>query len=169
MKIIFTLLLLAAASAQAHDGTVYVSGSIQDNTCIVAPSSQAQTVPLGDVAAKQFATKGSGSTPVAFIIDLQQCGAAATGVDFTFSGAADTADKTLLALDSGSDTSQGIAIELQSADHARLPLNQASVRYTIDPTRTDNAFIFYARYLATASSVTSGTANATATFTLTWQ
>ena len=169
MKIIFTLLLLAAASAQAHDGTVYVSGSIQDNTCIVAPSSQAQTVPLGDVAAKQFSTKGSGSTPVAFIIDLQQCGASATGVDFTFSGAADTADKTLLALDSGSDTAQGIAIELQSADHARLPLNQASVRFTIDPTRTDNAFIFYARYLATASSVTSGTAHATATFTLTWQ
>lgn len=169
MKKHLTLLLLAAASAQAHDGTVYVTGSIQDNTCIVAPSSLAQSVPLGDIAAKQFATKGSASSPVAFVIDLQQCGTAATGVDFTFSGVAAEADNTLLALDSGSDAAQGIAIELQGADHARLPLNQASARYVIDPTRADNVFTFYARYMATASRVTSGAANATATFTLTWQ
>lgn len=169
MKANLMFLLLACAGALAHDGTVNVSGTIQDNTCIVAPSSQAQTVPLGDISAKQFATQGSGSQPVAFVIDLQQCGAAATGVDFTFSGTADSDDKTLLAVDSGSDAAQGIGIELQNADHTRLPLNQASARYALDPTLTDNKFTFYARYIATANSVTSGTAKATATFTLTWQ
>lgn len=169
MKVNLMFLMLVCAGAQAHDGTVNVSGTIQDNTCIVAPSSQAQTVPLGDISAKQFATQGSGSQPVAFVIDLQKCGATATGVDFTFSGTADSDDKTLLAVDSGSDAAQGIGIELQNADHTRLPLNQASARYALDPMLTDNQFTFYARYIATANSVTSGTAKATATFTLTWQ
>ncbi len=80
------LLLLSSFAAQAHDGQVYVSGTIQANTCIVAPQSQAQSVPLGDIPGKQFSAKGSGSQPVAFVIDLQKCGAAASGVDFTFTG-----------------------------------------------------------------------------------
>ena len=102
------------------------------------------------------------------MIDLQKCGAAASGVDFTFTGAADRADPQLLALD-GAEAASGIGIELQSADHSRLPLNKASATFPIDPTLADNTFLFYARYLSTAGSVTSGAANATATFTLTWQ
>ncbi|HDT6543926.1 TPA: fimbrial protein [Kluyvera ascorbata] len=162
------LLLLSSFAAQAHDGQVYVSGTIQANTCIVAPQSQAQSVPLGDIPGKQFSAKGSGSQPVAFVIDLQKCGAAASGVDFTFTGTADGTDRELLALD-GAEAASGIGIELQSADHSRLPLNTASATYPIDPTLADNTFLFYARYLSTANNVTSGAANATATFTLTWQ
>lgn len=162
------MLLLSSLPVLAHDGQVYVSGTIQANTCIVAPQSQAQSVPLGDIPDKQFSAKGSGSQPVAFVIDLQKCGAAASGVDFTFTGAADRADPQLLALD-GAEAAGGIGIELQSADHSRLPLNKASATFPIDPTLADNTFIFYACYLSTAGSVTSGAANATATFTLTWQ
>lgn len=162
------MLLLSSLPVLAHDGQVYVSGTIQANTCIVAPQSQAQSVPLGDIPDKQFSAKGSGSQPVAFVIDLQKCGATASGVDFTFTGAADRADPQLLALD-GAEAAGGIGIELQSADHSRLPLNKASATFPIDPTLADNTFIFYARYLSTAGSVTSGAANATATFTLTWQ
>ena len=162
------MLLLSSLPVLAHDGQVYVSGTIQANTCIVAPQSQAQSVPVGDIPDKQFSAKGSGSQPVAFVIDLQKCGAAASGVDFTFTGAADRADPQLLALD-GAEAAGGIGIELQSADHSRLPLNKASATFPIDPTLADNTFIFYARYLSTAGSVTSGAANATATFTLTWQ
>ena len=155
--------------AQAHDGTVNVQGTILDNTCIVSAATQQQTVPLGDISAKQFSASGSASSPVAFVIDLQDCGAAASGVDFTFGGVPSSADETLLALESGSGSAADIAIELQDANHQRLPLNQASTTYKLDPARADNPFTFYARYIATANSVTSGEANATATFTLTWQ
>ena len=155
--------------ALAHDGTVNVQGTILDNTCVVSASTQEQTVPLGDISAKQFSASGSASSPVAFVIDLQDCGAAASGVDFTFGGVPSSADNTLLALNGGSGAAGDIAIELQDANHVRLPINKASTTYKIDPTRTDNPFTFYARYVATANSVTSGEANATATFTLTWQ
>ena len=53
------MLLLSSLPVLAHDGQVYVSGTIQANTCIVAPQSQAQSVPLGDIPDKQFSAKGS--------------------------------------------------------------------------------------------------------------
>ncbi|HFZ8995712.1 TPA: fimbrial protein [Citrobacter freundii] len=159
---------LSCAVASAHDGNVNISGSIQDNTCIVAPDSQELQVPLGVISSKQFTSKGVGSQPIAFVIDLQQCGTAAAGVSFTFTGTADTDDNSLLALD-GSEHAGGIGVEIQNADHVRLALNQSTQQYTVDPDQADNKFTFYARYLATADQVTSGDAAATATFSLTWQ
>ncbi|ECG8590418.1 fimbrial protein [Salmonella enterica subsp. salamae] len=160
--------LWICATASAHDGNVNISGSIQDNTCTVATDSQALQVPLGNIPSKQFTSKGVGSQPAVFVIDLQKCGTAAAGVSFTFTGAVDTDDNGLLALD-GSNHAGGIGVEIQDADHVRLPLNQTTPVYTVDPNQADNKFTFYARYLATADSVTSGDASASATFSLTWQ
>lgn len=160
--------LLYCAVTSAHDGSINVSGAIKDNTCTVALSSLSLSVPLGDIASKAFTAKGMGSSPVSFTVDLQKCGAAASGVSFTFIGEGDMHDNSLLALDL-LNRAKGIGIEIQNENHDRLPLNQPTPDYPINPTLVDNKYIFYARYIATTDRVTSGKATATTVFTLTWQ
>lgn len=38
--VIILLMVLFISAAQAHDGTVSISGTIQDNTCELAPDSK---------------------------------------------------------------------------------------------------------------------------------
>ncbi len=40
-------MLLAASGVQAHDGRVYVSGTITDNTCSLSPDSENINVAMG--------------------------------------------------------------------------------------------------------------------------
>ncbi len=40
-------ILLAASGVQAHDGRVYVSGTITDNTCSLSPGSENINVAMG--------------------------------------------------------------------------------------------------------------------------
>ncbi len=47
-------MLLAASGVQAHDGRVYVSGTITDNTCSLSPGSENINVAMGAVSQRQF-------------------------------------------------------------------------------------------------------------------
>lgn len=54
-------MLLAASGVQAHDGRVYVSGTITDNTCSLSPGSENINVAMGAVSQRQFYRAGDGS------------------------------------------------------------------------------------------------------------
>ena len=169
-KVIFTLLGCGCSlAALAHDGSITIDGLIEDNSCTVAQESVDQSVTLGDIASRQLRQAGDSSLPVAFSIDLQNCGSGTTGVEITFTGDADDANPSLLALTKDSGSASGLGITIKDDRSTPIPLNQASRTYTIDPTQADNRLTFYAQYTATSSEVTAGTANATATFTMTWQ
>ncbi len=53
-------MLLAASGVQAHDGRVYVSGTITDNTCSLSPGSENINVAMGAVSQRQFYRAGDG-------------------------------------------------------------------------------------------------------------
>lgn len=68
-------MLLAASGVQAHDGRVYVSGTITDNTCSLSPGSENINVAMGAVSQRQFYRAGDGSAWQPFAIDLQTAAA----------------------------------------------------------------------------------------------
>ncbi|WP_333012614.1 fimbrial protein [Kluyvera sichuanensis] len=152
-----------------YGGRVLITGNIQDNTCTVSTDSSNLSVSMGTVNSKQLRQSGDTSLPIEFDIDLQNCGEAASGVSVTFTGTADGSGSSLLALDSAGDSATGIGVAILDSDRTLIPINTASKTYPLDPSQADNILPFYAQYSVTGSSVTPGSANATATFSLTYQ
>ena len=168
-KLLLLLCIGWTFSAFAHDGTVNISGMIQNQTCTVAQESIDQTVSLGDIDSRQLSNIGAVSSAVAFVIDLQNCSSVTKGVSFTFSGSVDGDNPDLLALSDEAGSASGLGIAIKDDDSTLIPLNKASKDYAIDPSQADNRLAFYAQYMATSTNVTAGTANGTATFSLTYQ
>lgn len=123
-------MLLAASGVQAHDGRVYVSGTITDNTCSLSPGSENINVAMGAVSQRQFYRAGDGSAWQPFAIDLQNCGSTASGVTVSFSGAADSRNTDLLALTAGESDASGIGIALYATGKVEGALTEHDV-YTL--------------------------------------
>lgn len=162
-------MLLAASAVQAHDGRVYVSGTITDNTCSLSPGSENINVSMGAVSQRQFYRVGDGSAWQSFAIDLQNCGSTASGVTVSFSGAADSRNMDLLALTAGESDASGIGIALYDLNKTLIPLGQKSDVTTLSPGQAAAHLQFYARYLADGGVVATGDANASATFILAYE
>lgn len=150
-------MLLAASGVQAHDGRVYVSGTITDNTCSLSPGSENINVAMGAVSQRQFYRAGDGSAWQPFAIDLQNCGSTASGVTVSFSGAADSRNTDLLALTAGESDASGIGIALYDQNKTLIPLGQESDVVTLSPGQASAHLQFYARYLADGGAVRPGT------------
>jgi len=102
---------------------------------------------------------------------LSPCGTAVTAVKVGFTGIADSANNSVLGLDSGAAAAAGIGVQILDAQQRMLPLNAASsaIAWTsLTPGQT-NTLQFYARLMATQLPITAGQVNATATFTLEFQ
>lgn len=162
-------ILLAAFCLQAHDGRVYVSGTITDNTCSLSPDSENINVSMGAVSLRQFYRAGDGSAWQPFAIDLQNCGSTASGVTVSFSGTADSGNTALLALTAGDSGASGIGIALYDQNKTLIPLGQESDVVTLTPGQASAHLQFYARYLADGGAVAPGNANASATFILAYE
>ncbi|ELX2369539.1 fimbrial protein [Salmonella enterica] len=65
-------MLLAASAVQAHDGRVYVSGTITDNTCSLSPGSENINVSMGAVSQRQFYRVGDASGIGIALYDLNK-------------------------------------------------------------------------------------------------
>lgn len=152
--------------ADAHDGQVNITGSIQSNTCIVDTDSKNMTVSMGSVSSKQFYEAGATSAAQKFTIKLIKCGDAATAVKVTFRGTSDGRDPRLLALDGGTGSASGMGIAILDLNRQPVALNTQSVNYAITPGALTVSLDFYAEYKANGAAVNAGDANATATFVL---
>lgn len=160
---------LTLGKAGAHDGRVYVTGSITDNTCTLSPDSENIDVDMGSVSNRQFYQAGDGSAWQSFTINLQNCGSTASGVTVSFSGTADGRNTDLLALTEGADDASGIGIGLYDKDKNLIPLGQESEVMALTSGQASANLQFYARYIADGSKVVAGTANASATFILAYE
>ncbi|MEO3990135.1 fimbrial protein [Pseudocitrobacter cyperus] len=159
-------LMLAVAGAQAHDGRVNITGTIDDNTCTLSPDSQNFTVEMGQVSNRQFYHAGDGGAYVLFTINLEDCGSTASGVSVSFSGAADSLNPILLALTGGADSASGVGIALYNGDKTPVAPGDISNLQPLIPGQATARLNFYARYVADGATVTPGSANASATFVL---
>lgn len=160
---------LLAATAQAHDGRVYVSGSINNNTCTLSPDSQAIAVDMGTVSNRQFLHPGEGGAWQPFAINLQDCGSTASGVTVEFSGTESENNPELLALNAEAGHATGVSIALYDGAKNAIPLAAKSAAVPLVGGQSSVHLQFYARYIADGGTVSSGTANASATFILNYE
>ena len=153
----------------AADSVINITGTVQDNTCVVSTSSKTMTVDLMSYSSKTFNKAGAVSPMVSFTLDFSSCGSAASGVKVGFTGVADTTNSSLLEIDSGASTdAQGIGVEILDSDQTVIPINQSSddMSWQTLTAGEANSLTFYARMMSTTYPVTAGTVSASATITL---
>lgn len=173
MKLHFLLTLALSAggifAALAHDGTMNITGTITDNTCVVSADSQNLTVEMGNVSSKQFYRAGAATRYEPFTIHLERCDAAASRVSITFIGTPNSVNSQLLAVTTQAQSAQGVGIGLYDSDKTLVPVNNLSGGTALTSRQANVTLPFFARYVADGSDVSAGAANATITFTLTYE
>ncbi|EBJ8047997.1 fimbrial protein [Salmonella enterica] len=166
--VMILLLIGFSSAADAHDGTVTISGTIQDNTCELAPDSQNKSVDMGTVAGSQFRRAGDFSPAKHFTLHLENCGPAASEATVTFSGSADSQNPELFAVESGGDSAIGLALGIFDEKGKSIAPGETSAGITLEPGEASAEFDFSARYVAVLDSVTAGKANVTITFVVSY-
>ena len=142
-----------------------IYGIVIAPTCNISAEDKNKTVDLGNWATKQLNKTGDTSKPVAFSLALTGCPVGTLTTVFTGDGS--PADNTLLALTKDS-TASGVAIEIQDGEHNRIPLGPPGIQSKTDS--EGNAVLgFYADYVVVTDSVSPGSANADATFTVLYE
>ncbi|WP_348994605.1 fimbrial protein [Erwinia sp. V90_4] len=158
-----------ASVAQAADGTINFTGTIIDTACTVTPATANQTVALGTVNKSAFGAAGSSASPTKFSVVLTSCPATATTASIKFDGPTNAANSNLLAITPSAGTeAQNVGVGIYEQDASTLiPVASASASKTLSTT-TDTTFNFVAKYVATATGVTAGPANAVSDFTVSY-
>jgi len=162
-------IISVALSVQSHAdpvGTVNIkwTANIYQWSCTVSSASSNQIVPLGTWNTSEL-TKNKKTRPVPFSISLSGCNSNTVAVSFL--GTADSTNSKYLALTADS-TAKNVAIEISDSNQNTISLNQMMNPITIDSSGAVN-MNFFANYVTYGTGVTAGTANADATFTLTYQ
>ncbi|MFI0488505.1 MAG: fimbrial protein [Yersinia sp. (in: enterobacteria)] len=134
--------------------------------CSVATSSLSIPVSLGLTPQTDFTGVGTTSKSIPFNIDLIDC-SPTTNVKVTFSdtsGSPSPGIPGVLALTSGGAT--GVGVQLLDATNNPIPLGaEFGVGQTVG---TTFSIPLKARYYQTAAKITTGPANSTANFTMTY-
>ena len=143
------LIAMAAATAQAADGQVEFTGTINDNACTINSESVKKAVDMGQVRIADFpntvgAVATAGATP--FSISLENCsGTTLKNASIKFSGQQSGTDATVLGM-TGENQVSGVGIQINDARTGnKLPLNTASNDYVLRP--QSNTFDFTASYV----------------------
>ena len=177
------LIVMAAATAQAADGQVEFTGTINDNACTINSESVKKAVDMGQVRIADFpntvgAVATAGATP--FSISLENCsGSTLKNASIKFSGQQSGTDATVLGM-TGENQVSGVGIQINDARTGnKLPLNTASNDYVLRP--QSNTFDFTASYVRLvadteasgdtpgARGIGTGKVNALASFDVTYK
>lgn len=154
-----------ASAAFAADGTINFTGKITDTACTVASDSVTKPVTLDTVSSKAFSGAGTTAAATKFTINIASCPDTVTSASVRFDGTPSTANSQVLAVTGGA-TNVGIGI-YEDDSTTLIPLQNNSKAQTLGTGA--NVLTYVAKYYATAAGVTAGDANATATFTITYQ
>lgn len=169
-KTLIALALISApvlmSTANAADGSINFTGNITDAACTVDTNSASQTVTLGNVSSAAFNAVGSTAAPTKFDIKLTNCPETVTSAAVKFDGTINATNSDLLSVSSDS-TATGVGIAIYEANSStQVPMLTSSASQTIDSTLATNTLSFVAKYMATAATVTAGSANAVTDFTI---
>lgn len=171
---------LLAGYALASDGNVHFRGEIIDSSCEIASESNNQIVSMGKVNKTSFSGTGSTSAAKEFDIKLTKCPATYTKAAITFDGTEasdgngdlavgnplnDTTPGDYTGADGTPVAATGVAVRIYNrGDNSQVELHKDSA--SVDITNGTAQIGFIARYIATSDTVTPGTANADAQFTI---
>lgn len=161
----------AALADTAKDGTVHITGLIQQNACTVKTDSVLIEVTLKDEFASIFTATGQTAGDKGFTIDLENCDANIySNVQARFEGTLDGTDATILKNDADAQNI-GVQILDKTGDSTPVTFNDlqawsSAVGLPTEEGVTTLSMPFTARYIATAVPVGSGNVDASATFYL---
>lgn len=151
------------STAHAASGTLNFTGLVSADACTVSPTTKSQNINLGRVATSDFGALGSTSGSQQISIDLTACPAAITSAAVTFGGKNHADNRDLLAL-SGASTAGNLGIALFEDDGVTLiPIGSTSKAQNLTTAAT---LTYFAKYKSTAPTVTEGSVDATADFTV---
>lgn len=168
-SLIAASMAVMAASASADTGTINFQGEITNSACSLGGGQLGtnMTIDLGQISTNMFADVGDRSPLVDFTIALLGCDTTvAQNVDLSFApGAGAVVDNRMLSLENGGGAT-GVAIGLQDQNGADVLVGGAATTYGL--VNGTNNINFKAFYEATSATVTPGSANGRAIFTLTY-
>lgn len=172
MKLALKTLVIAFAAATAvpaafadtaSDGTVHITGTIKQNACTVENNSV--NVVLKDEFASVFTAAGQTSGDKEFTIDLKDCDSQIySRVQTRFEGTLDGSDPTILKNVVG--TAGGVGVQILDNGTAMAINNESAWSSEFTISGTTAKIPFTARYISTATAVTAGSVDTTATFYL---
>ncbi|HGM5167644.1 TPA: fimbrial protein [Serratia marcescens] len=153
-------------SAWADLGVInlYMRATLIKPACSLSTDSMDKTVNLGIWSAKQFVETPSVLPLTRFTINLEDCGPT-PGVKVSWSGTPHASNSGLFALTAGS-TATNVGVELLDWNRKRIAPGYTTPAYGFDVNAPSVSIPFYARYVRAGGTVTAGTANSMATFTL---
>lgn len=166
--LLLAMLFVFSPASRADLGmiNIHLKATIIAKGCSVSSGSQEQTVNLGETAIKQLKNNGGKGSPVPFTIILDECDGKENKVKITFSGKKDSIDPTILAITGTNNVAQNVGVAILDKDRNKIVLNAAYTDYkTIVDVKT-LVMNFYGQYWITGPNVTTGEANADATFTV---
>lgn len=166
-----TTAFFSASAAFAADGTINFTGSITETACVVDTTSATLSVPLGKISATAFKAAGTTAPATKFTLLVKSCPTATTA-KVNFDGIPVSGDNNVLALTTGTGVATGVGVQISDKTGTVVPLRGLSSSYDLKLGSTTpgqdvvNNLEFTARYIATATTVTAGTANASTNFTI---
>ena len=161
--------LAVTGPARAADVTVTVTGTVRDNTCVVAGRGLL-LVRMGHATnIRDLQTEGATGKPVPFTLTLQHCGAVASGVAVTFTGDTSAGNPDVLTLENVPGSATGVGVQLLDQNQTPLNIGSASPVFALQASEQEVDLTLYARYIATATGATAGRAWAHATASFTYQ
>lgn len=165
--IVATLVAAAAlttASAFANDGQINFTGSVTDASCNVTNAATGTLdVNMGMISSSAFGVSGDTAGAKKFTLQVTGCPTTTDGgIRVSFDGTSVSGNSSVLQLTQGTGVATGVGIQLSDASQNVLPLNVASTSYPLTGGAANLDFV--ARYISTAATVTSGAANAVASF-----
>lgn len=168
-----SLSTMGSMAVMAADGHVNFTGKITDAPCTVSIPSQNQNVALGTVASSDLSAAGKRSTAKNFQIDLLNCNASVKSAQISFGGTSPVGDATLFNISSpdgisGGTVATNVGIEIMDAKGAVISPNTLSTASTLKPSTASQSLFFTADYKAFGVATT-GDANATSDFTISYQ
>ncbi|MBC6555498.1 type 1 fimbrial protein [Citrobacter braakii] len=153
-------------NAFAADGTVSFTGKITATACKIQSSST--SVVMGSISTSAFGAPGAaGNTAAgkAFNIVLTDCPSGSNHINLRFDGTPDASNPSILALSPVPGVASNVGIALYESDgNTLIPLNTNTLDKTIEA--GTNTLPYVAKYMSTAASVTAGSADSTASFTI---
>jgi len=154
-----TALMLSTAVQAADSAVITINGRVIANTCTIDSNSASQIITLNDVADRDIRGKGKTSGEKEVTINLKDCGAQATAVTVTASGAADADDNTafrnVITESNGGATGVGLYFYQESSTAKFTPDGAATQSRQLIP-NSDNVLTYKAAYTGTKDTVTAG-------------
>ncbi|MCW0313683.1 fimbrial protein [Pantoea ananatis] len=151
-------------AATVEGGTINFLGEVVNTACVVSSDTAYQTVQLGQVKASTFGdTAGTkAQNPKAFKIILEQCDGTSSTAAITFSGVKDPNRNAL----KSSGTAAGVGVYLVDNNNAEITLGTATSAQALSG--STNIYTFKADMISISDTVTVGTVDSSADFTVTY-